>query len=212
MESKFADNAESGAPRESKFADEDVVDDKPRGSRSHSECKHADGENEGGESKFAEPATGDGDDAPADETQMTLASSIFGDDLIIAKLIDFWGQALSDDIDTFFAEYCSEFDDDSENKLVYTKIHKKYERIMEKHLQNFRKQEGISEAEFYKRVRKATDQSELSQMIIELVLSCADFECFVDIMRSKRQHLESSSERFEEIIDDADRAAAEAKC
>lgn len=204
MESKFAEPEGIGRKgAESKFADESeskTVDAKPRRAHGNNESKFVDddGDNQG-------PATNE------DETQLTTMASIFGDDMIIAHLVEFWGETLSEDINTFFADYCKEFDDDSENKLVYTKIHKKYEKVMEKHLQTFREQQNITESEFYSRIRKATDKSELAQMIVELVLSCADFECFVDIMKSKRRHMDMDSERFDEIDDAQDVRDLESK-
>jgi hypothetical protein len=55
-----------------------------------------------GESKFAE--------CDEDQGVLTNAHSVFGKDPIIGKLIDFWGQSLSNDIQTFFADNCHIFD------------------------------------------------------------------------------------------------------
>jgi len=91
--------------------------------------------------------------------------------------------------------------EEAEHKMAYTKLHAKYEKIMEGHLQDFRSQEGITEKEMYARIRKSTDANELAQMIIELVLSCVQYESFVDIMKSKQRQLNAE-----------ERGLVEAKC
>jgi len=69
-------------PGESKFADE-------------SESKQ-------GESKFA--------DNEVTETAIVAATTVFGDDPIIGKLVDFWSQSLATDINTFFVDNCHMFE------------------------------------------------------------------------------------------------------
>jgi hypothetical protein len=61
---------------------------------------------------------------------------------------------------------------------------------MEGHLKTFCAEQGMEESEMYKRVRAATSENELAQMIVELVLCCADYECFVDIMKHKNRQME----------------------
>ncbi len=80
-----------------------------------------------------------------------------------------------------------------EHKLVYTKLHKNYEKIVEGHLQRFRTEQDITEAEFYSRVRASTDESELALMVVELVLCCSEYQVFVDLMRSKNRQMNLQS-------------------
>ena len=138
------------------------------------EAKFMDGdEGDGVESKCMEPGEekscddGDDDEDEDEEEESALAerTTLFGMDPIIEKLVDFWGEVLSDDVNTFFANHCSEFDDDGEHKLSYTKIHKKYEKIVEGHLQEFAAKENISQEEMYDRVRHATETNELADLV-----------------------------------------------
>jgi len=77
-------------------------------------------------------------------------------------------------------------------------LHKKYEKLVENHLQEFRKIEEISERDMYRRLREASDANELAELVIELVICCAEFECFVDIMKAKRRQFEQESPNFVE--------------
>lgn len=146
-ESKFDSGELSDAEEaEAKFMDGDEED--------LSESK----EMEGGESKAAE-------EEEEEECAMTERTTLFGMDPIIERLVDFWGDVLSDDVNTFFAEHCHKFDDEGEHKLCYTKIHKKYEKIVEGHLQEFAAQQDISQEEMYDRVRQATETNELADLV-----------------------------------------------
>ena len=44
--------------------------------------------------------------------------SIFGNEPLVAKLVDFWGKSLSKDIQSFFTVHCDEFTEDDEHRPV----------------------------------------------------------------------------------------------
>ena len=53
------------------------------------------------------------------------------------RLIMFMGDRFEADMEDFFADHCEIFEreDETEHKLEYTKIHKKYEILVEGHLE-----------------------------------------------------------------------------
>lgn len=133
--------------------------------------------------------------------------------MLIQALIEFFGARLADVINGFCSQHCHHFSDDSEMKLKYTELHKEYERLVEGHLHDFREQQGLGEAELYKRLRACTEGNELAALVVELVLSCIDFTSFVSIMQSKKRELEHARNSVEFLDDDYDsqRSASESK-
>lgn len=108
-----------------------------------------------------------------DEGALTVSSSIFGMDPIIERLVDFWGEVLQEDVNSFFLKHCREFDCDSnEHKLSYTKIHKKYEKIVEVHLHEFADQQSMTAEEMFDRVRNATETNELADLVSTPLFVC----------------------------------------
>lgn len=131
------------------------------------ESKFMDAGDSDEEGKHGEDNEGKNDDG--EEGTLTLPVSIFGDDPIIEHLVDFWGEKLTEDVEGFFTTHCYKFDTE-EHKLEFTKLHKKYEKIVEDHLQEFAEQEDITAEEMFERVQACTSQNDLAQLVSHLSL------------------------------------------
>ncbi len=98
---------EEGSRGESKWSERDEREQKNQYEKKKNPSKN------GGnyESKFNDDESDQADDSPeVTETALTVSSSVFGSDPIVGKLVEFWGTALSDDINSFFAENCFQFE------------------------------------------------------------------------------------------------------
>ena len=93
----------------------------------------------------------------------------------------------------WFERNCVEFDvvkrDGSQvgrtNKLVYTRLHREYEGMVETALAEFISKEGIDDAQdLYSRIYNA--QEEMADTV-ELLLAAADFKKFVGLMKRRRK-------------------------
>ena len=102
----------------------------------------------------------------------------------------------------WFEKHCVEFDvakkDKTQvgrsHKLIYSKLHKEYECMVENALCEFVKEEGIDDAqELYKRIYNAQEEMEST---VNLLLAAADYKKFVNLMRRcHKKQLRSTSKK-----------------
>ncbi|XP_078505445.1 cilia- and flagella-associated protein 36 isoform X2 [Lissotriton helveticus] len=90
----------------------------------------------------------------------------------------------------FLEQRCSVFDDEDENKLSYTEIHHEYKKLVEKLLESYLIDVGISEEQFQQAITSPFAQSPTSQNILQPVLAVEDFKLFKSVMVQKNIELQ----------------------
>ncbi|XP_069090457.1 cilia- and flagella-associated protein 36 isoform X2 [Pleurodeles waltl] len=90
----------------------------------------------------------------------------------------------------FLEQRCSVFDDEEENKLSYTEIHQEYKKLVEKLLESYLLDVGISEEQFQQALTSPFAQSHTSQTILQPVLAVEDFKLFKSVMVQKNIELQ----------------------
>lgn len=90
----------------------------------------------------------------------------------------------------FLEQRCSVFDDEDENKLSYTEIHHEYKKLVEKLLESYLLDVGISEEQFQQALTSPFAQSHTSQTILQPVLAVEDFKLFKSVMVQKNIELQ----------------------
>mmetsp|Transcript_35161 Transcript_35161/g.54945 ORF Transcript_35161/g.54945 Transcript_35161/m.54945 type:complete len:227 (+) Transcript_35161:127-807(+) len=91
----------------------------------------------------------------------------------------------------FAAENCCHFEDTDENKLVYTEIFGRYTKLIENYIEH-RLQEnihGFSMQSFMESLI-AREEEMRSSDVFDMLVSCADFDTFKEIMLSYKQQRE----------------------
>ncbi|KAF4071367.1 hypothetical protein AMELA_G00272340 [Ameiurus melas] len=97
-----------------------------------------------------------------------------------------WLIPLSD----FIENTCSVFDDEEENKLSYTEIHQQYKQLVEKLLENYMQEVGISEQQFLDACSSPIAKSKTLQALFQPVLATNDFQMFRSLMVQKNVELQ----------------------
>ncbi|XP_076872204.1 cilia- and flagella-associated protein 36 isoform X2 [Brachyhypopomus gauderio] len=90
----------------------------------------------------------------------------------------------------FMENKCSVFDDEEENKLTYTEIHQQYKHLVERLLENYMQEVGISEQQFLDACSSPIAKSKTLQMLFQPVLATDDFEMFRSLMVQKNVELQ----------------------
>ena len=172
----------------------DAGDGEHVGDGGRGESKDDGGGGGGGGGGGAAASSGSGVAAPSSNSSALVPyQDVFGPDPIVKRLCDYWGRVLQGDMDNFFSKHCDAFepdpDDPQGHKLEYTEIHAKYERIVEAHLRDFVREEGLARpAELYQRLAKVSETNAMAALTVRLVLCASDYQCFVEIMRAKLEH------------------------
>lgn len=89
----------------------------------------------------------------------------------------------------FMENKCSVFDDEDENKLTYTEIHQQYKQLVERLLENYMQEVGISEQQFLCACSSFTSSKTL-QAVFQPVLATNDFQMFRSLMVQKNMELQ----------------------
>lgn len=89
----------------------------------------------------------------------------------------------------FMENKCSVFDDEDENKLTYTEIHQQYKQLVERLLENYMQEVGITEEQFLEASSALTSNKTL-QTIFQPVLATDDFQMFRSLMVQKNMELQ----------------------
>ncbi|KAM9450032.1 cilia- and flagella-associated protein 36 [Clarias gariepinus] len=90
----------------------------------------------------------------------------------------------------FMENKCSVFDDEEENKLSYTEIHQQYKQLVEKLLENYMQEVGISEQQFLDACSSPIAKSKTVQALFQPVLATNDFQMFRSLMVQKNVELQ----------------------
>eukprot|EP00802_Teleaulax_amphioxeia_P022306 Tamp_22740.p1 GENE.Tamp_22740~~Tamp_22740.p1 ORF type:complete len:218 (+),score=77.93 Tamp_22740:89-742(+) len=87
----------------------------------------------------------------------------------------------------FAAEHCSHFEATDENKLIYTEIFAKYTELIEGYLESRLKQNisTFSMPDFMEMLMTREEEMKASD-VFDMLVSCADFETFKDLMLSHK--------------------------
>ncbi|KAK7140805.1 hypothetical protein R3I94_013171 [Phoxinus phoxinus] len=89
----------------------------------------------------------------------------------------------------FMENHCSVFDDEDENKLSYTEVHQQYKHLVERLLENYMQEVGISEQQFLRACSSFTGSKDL-QAVFQPVLATDDFPMFRSLMVQKNMELQ----------------------
>ncbi|XP_046698445.1 cilia- and flagella-associated protein 36 isoform X5 [Silurus meridionalis] len=90
----------------------------------------------------------------------------------------------------FMENKCTVFDDEEENKLSYTEIHQQYKQLVEKLLENYMQEVGISEQQFLAACSSPFAKSKSLQALFQPVLATNDFQMFRSLMVQKNVELQ----------------------
>lgn len=91
-------------------------------------------------------------------------------------------------ITSFINENCIIFDDEDENKLEYTDIHKKFKKIVEEMLTNMLAEIGISEETFAEACIKSTTNP-THKMLLSEIMAVDNFIAFKKLMVKRNKEL-----------------------
>ncbi|XP_062934616.1 cilia- and flagella-associated protein 36 isoform X1 [Cynocephalus volans] len=96
----------------------------------------------------------------------------------------------------FVEHKCEVFDDEEESKLTYTEIHQEYKELVEKLLESYLKEIGISEDQFQEACTSPLAKTHTSQAILQPVLAAADFTIFKAMMVQKNIEMQLQAIRI----------------
>ncbi|KAG9335848.1 hypothetical protein JZ751_003603, partial [Albula glossodonta] len=98
----------------------------------------------------------------------------------------------------FMEHKCTVFDDEDENKLSYTEIHQQYKQLVEKLLESYMKEVGISEHQFLEACSSPFAKSKAAQAVFQPVVATDDFQLFKSLMVQKNMELQLQALRVME--------------
>ncbi|XP_048865187.1 cilia- and flagella-associated protein 36 isoform X2 [Brienomyrus brachyistius] len=90
----------------------------------------------------------------------------------------------------FMENKCTVFDDEDENKLTYTEIHQQYKQLVENLLENYMRDVGINEQQFFEACSSPYARSKALQAVFQPVLATDDFQMFRSLMAQKNVELQ----------------------
>ncbi|XP_008319555.1 cilia- and flagella-associated protein 36 isoform X2 [Cynoglossus semilaevis] len=96
----------------------------------------------------------------------------------------------------FVENKCTVFDDEDENKLSYTDVHQQYKTLVEKLLENYMQEVGISEQQFLDACTSPFAKSKSLQSVFQPVLATDDFQMFRSLMAQKNMELQLQALRL----------------
>ncbi|XP_075391442.1 cilia- and flagella-associated protein 36 [Tenrec ecaudatus] len=96
----------------------------------------------------------------------------------------------------FVEQKCEVFDDEEESKLTYTEIHQEYKELVEKLLESYLKEIGISEDQFQEACSSPLAKTRTSQAILQPVLAAEDFTIFKAMMVQKNIEMQLQAIRI----------------
>jgi hypothetical protein len=79
-----------------------------------------------------------------------------------------------------------------ENKLIYTKLHDEYKKILEKSIEEYIESLGFNVIDFYKALQEEMDLNlyTKSNVFGEILSSIADFNIFLNLMKEGARSIE----------------------
>ncbi|XP_067149128.1 cilia- and flagella-associated protein 36 [Apteryx mantelli] len=106
------------------------------------------------------------------------------------------GPAWSVPILEFMEQKCEVFDDEEESKLSYTEIYQEYQALVEKLIEGYLKEVGISEEKFQEAFSSPLAKTHTSQAILQTVLAAEDFRLFKEMMVQKNIEMQLQAIRI----------------
>eukprot|EP00066_Takifugu_rubripes_P012160 XP_011601426.1 PREDICTED: cilia- and flagella-associated protein 36 isoform X3 [Takifugu rubripes] len=88
------------------------------------------------------------------------------------------------------------FDDEEENKLSYTDIHMQYKTLVERLLDNYMREVGISDQQFLDACTSPFAKSKTMQSVFQPILATDDFQMFRSMMVQKNMELQLQALRI----------------
>lgn len=108
-------------------------------------------------------------------------------DKFIADLVQYVASdGFQSKFERFFITHALEFTGGEEHKLVYYEIYQEFSAMFESELENFCKEQDMSQAEFTRRCRQSSDTDEKVKHYISILLSSVEYETFVKLMKIMR--------------------------
>lgn len=108
-------------------------------------------------------------------------------DPFITDLVKFvGGKDFQSDFEAFFLKHAMEFTLDEEHKLIYSELYTEFAAKFEGYLEDFCKEKGMTHPEFMKRCRDASTDDDRAKHYINILLSSAEYETFVKLMKIMR--------------------------
>ncbi|NXJ13029.1 CFA36 protein, partial [Odontophorus gujanensis] len=95
------------------------------------------------------------------------------------------GPAWSVPVLEFMEQKCEVFDNEEESKLSYTEIYQEYQALVEKLLEGYLTEVGITEEKFQEAFSSPLARTHTSQAILQTVLAAEDFRLFKKMMVQK---------------------------
>ncbi|NWZ21792.1 CFA36 protein, partial [Asarcornis scutulata] len=96
----------------------------------------------------------------------------------------------------FMEQKCEVFDDEEESKLSYTEIYQEYQALVEKLLEGYLKEVGITEEKFQEAFSSPLAKTHTSQAILQTVLAAEDFRLFKKMMVQKNIEMQLQAIRI----------------
>lgn len=75
--------------------------------------------------------------------------------------------------------------------MIYSELYREFADKFEKYLEGFCEEKGITHAEFMKKAREASAEDEKAKHYLNILLSSAEYETFVKLMRIMRPAAEA---------------------
>ena len=130
-------------------------------------------------------------------------------DSFIGDLVDF---VAGDDFQTmfekFFLQHALEFTNDEEHKLIYYEIYQVFHDLFEKQLGAFCDRKNISQTDFVKNCREASEDDPKARRYVDILLSSIEYDTFVKLMKIMRPvavarlALQAEAKKEQSIIDE----------
>ena len=91
---------------------------------------------------------------------------------------------------TFIDENCVIFDNDEENKLVYTEKHREFCQLIDNLLSSHLSEIGVSEVQFAKAVEAGYQRRDVNRKVFDQIIAVDDFLTFKKMMVKRNVQLE----------------------
>ncbi|OXB76128.1 UNVERIFIED_CONTAM: hypothetical protein H355_005339 [Colinus virginianus] len=121
------------------------------------------------------------------------------------------GPAWSVPVLEFMEQKCEVFDDEEESKLSYTEIYQEYQALVEKLLEGYLTEVGITEEKFQEAFSSPLARTHTSQAILQTVLAAEDFRLFKKMMVQKNIEMQLQAIRVMKERNEESRKSAGAE-
>mmetsp|Transcript_35540 Transcript_35540/g.43514 ORF Transcript_35540/g.43514 Transcript_35540/m.43514 type:complete len:513 (-) Transcript_35540:138-1676(-) len=105
---------------------------------------------------------------------------------------------------SFVDEYCIIFDNDDENKFIYTELHTEFKYLIEEVLTTLLAEVGIGEDEFYRACVLDRFSHDINKKVFDQIMAVDDFLVFKEMMIRRNIELEMEALRAMKSGDTAD--------